>query len=79
MKEFFTSKFGRAVAAGLSTAIIWAICTPIFDLLFHGGIHWDAFKYVGEPILIGIFMCIFECIFPMPKSTNGTNDKKTKK
>lgn len=73
MKDFFKTKLGRAIAAGLSTAIIWAIFTPLFDLIFHGGINWDVYKYVLEPIFIGIFICLIEYFLP---SANNEKNKK---
>ena len=73
MKEFFKSRIGRCVAAGLSTAIIWAICTPLFDFLFHGAINWDAYRYIFEPIFIGIIIGFIEYFLP------SENKEKSKK
>ncbi|MBQ9019765.1 hypothetical protein IJ096_00330 [Candidatus Saccharibacteria bacterium] len=73
MKNFSKTRIGKAVTAGLSAAIIWAICTPLFDILFHGKINWDTYKYVFEPIFIGIFLTIFEYFLFPPR------DKKDKK
>ncbi|MBQ3325702.1 hypothetical protein IJG79_00930 [Candidatus Saccharibacteria bacterium] len=64
MKEFFKSRIGRAVSVALSVMIVWAICTPVFDVLFRGGIKsFDLYRYVIEPILIGLGVGIFEYIF----------------
>ena len=73
MKKFFKSKIGRSAAAGLSTAIIWAIFTPLFDFIFHGGINWDAYRYIFEPIFIGIIIGFIEYFLP---SANNEKDKK---
>lgn len=77
MKEFFKTKAGRAITAGLSTAIIWAICTPIFEILFYGSIkEFGLFKFVIEPILIGLFLGIFEYVFDI--SSKREDRKKGK-
>ncbi len=73
MKNFFKSRIGRSIAAGLSTAIIWAICTPLFDFLFHGEINWDAYRYILEPIFIGIIISLIEYFLP---SENNEKNKK---
>ena len=72
MKEFFKTRLGRAITTGATTAIIWAICTPIFTILFRGGIKgWDTYEFVVEPILIGIFLGIFEYFFQFSNRRKG--------
>ena len=73
MKEFFKSRTGKAIAVALSSIFIFAICTPLFDLLFHGEVNWDANRYVLEPILTGIFVGLFEYFLP---SANNEKEKK---
>ena len=69
MKDFLKSRIGQAVATAVSVAVIWAICTPLFEMLFQGGVkEWDTYKYVIEPIVIGVFVGIFEYIFQMSKN-----------
>lgn len=73
MKDFFKSKIGKAIASGISVAVVWAICTPIFDSLFRGGITWDTYRYVFEPIVIGVFLAIIEYFLPVSRNKK---DKK---
>ena len=73
MKDFFKSRVGKAVATGLSTAIIVAICTPLFEYLFHGEINGNAFEYILEPILTGFFVGLIEYFLP---SENKDKEKK---
>mgnify|MGYP003307124776 FL=1 len=64
MKEFFKSRIGRAISTALSVMVVWAICTPVFDLLFRGSIkEFDVFRYVLEPILIGLGVGVLDYIF----------------
>lgn len=64
MKKFLKSRIGRAIFTALSVMVVWAICTPVFDLLFRGGIkEFDVYRYVLEPILIGIGVGVLDYIF----------------
>lgn len=64
MKKFFKSRIGRAISTALLVMVVWAICTPVFDLLFRGGIkEFDVFRYVLEPILIGLGVGVLDYIF----------------
>lgn len=64
MKEFLKSRIGRAISTALLVMVVWAICTPVFDLLFRGGIkEFDVFRYVLEPILIGLGVGLLDYIF----------------
>jgi len=66
MSSFIKSRVGQAIVTAISVAVIWAICTPLFEILFRGGIkEWDAYKFVIEPIVIGMFVGIFEYVFQM--------------
>ena len=77
MKEFFKTKTGRAITTGLATMVIWAICTPIFDLLFRGGIkEFDLFRYIIEPILIGVGVGVLEYFFEMSKKRENRKKRK---
>lgn len=77
MKEFFKTKAGRAIATGLLIMVIWAICTPIFDLLFHGGIkEFDLFKFIIEPILIGTGVGVLEYFFEMSRKRKDRKKRK---
>ena len=75
MKNFFKTRIGRAVGVALSVAVIWAICTPLFDTLFRVGINWqDLYRYVFEPIVIGVLVGVFEYFFQF-----SNKKKKSKK
>jgi|GEM_PF-5728501 len=66
MPIFIKTRIGQAIVTAISVAVIWAICTPLFEILFRGGIkEWDTYKFVIEPIVIGVFVGIFEYIFQM--------------
>ena len=68
MKKFFESRLGRAVSTAVILMVVWAICTPIFDMLFRGGIkEFDTFRYIIEPILIGFGVGVLEYIFQISK------------
>ena len=68
MKNFLKSRVGRAVITAVTVAVVWAICTPLFEMMFRGGIKvWDLYKFVLEPIIIGAVVGVFEYIFQMSK------------
>lgn len=72
MKNFFKSRIGQAIVTAVGVMVIWAICTPIFDTLFSGGIkEFDLFRYVIEPILIGVGVGVFEYIFRITEKRKG--------
>lgn len=68
MKKSVSSRAGIAIITGVTVAVVWAICTPLFEMMFRGGIkEWDLYKFVLEPIIIGAVVGAFEYIFQMSK------------
>ena len=68
MEDFLKTRNGKSITTGLGVTIVWAICTPIFDILFNGHIgEWNVYKFVIEPIVIGALVGVFEYFFQMSK------------
>ena len=63
MEDFIKSRIGKAVITGFTTAVVWAVCTPVFDLIFGRNMEWDPYRYIVEPIVIGVILGIFEYLF----------------
>lgn len=72
MKKSVPSRAGIAIITGVTVAVVWAICTPLFELIFRGGIkEWDLYKFVLEPIIIGIVVGVIDYVFQItPKRKN---------
>lgn len=72
MKKSVSSRAGIAIITGVTVTVVWAICTPLFELIFRGGIkEWDLYKFVLEPIIIGVAVGVIDYAFQItPKRKN---------
>ena len=74
-KGFFKTRIGSAIFSGLTAMIILAIVSPVFDLIFGGGIkEFNVSKYVIEPILVGVGVGILDYVFRITEKRQ--NNKK---